>query len=170
MMLVVTIAFAILGIWLLLRSSRTRRDAGLPGGKVIYADTGHWSPVSKPLYDPVLSLTGKPDYLVHQGDEIIPVEVKSSRVQDAPYDEHIYQLAAYCALVQRAYGRRPAYGIIHYPTRTFEVEYTRELESALVDLLKEMRTSARKSELDRSHDSRARCRRCGFGFMCNQRL
>lgn len=169
-MLVLALALALLGIWFLLRASQTRREAGLPGGKVIYADTGHWSPVSEPLYDPVLGLTGKPDYLIRQGKDIIPVEVKSSRVKDAPYDEHIYQLAAYCALVQREYGRRPSHGIIHYPSRTFEVEYTRDLELALEDLLKEMRSQSRKGIPDRSHESRPRCRRCGYGYMCDQRL
>jgi CRISPR-associated exonuclease Cas4 len=169
-MLYLAVLFALLGFWLLVSSSRARKKSGLPGGRVIYADTGKWSEVSEPLYDPVLALAGKPDYLVRQGDEVIPVEVKSSRIQNAPYDEHIYQLAAYCALVHRVYGRRPSHGIIHYPSRTFEVEYTPQLEASLVEVLKEMRQSDRKRGVDRSHESSARCRRCGFRSICDQKL
>ncbi|HJS29882.1 MAG TPA: CRISPR-associated protein Cas4 [Anaerolineales bacterium] len=169
-MLVLAFFLALLGFWFLIRSTRARRQAGLPGGKVIYTDTANWSQVSEPLYDPVLSLAGKPDYLVRNGEEVIPVEVKSSRVQDAPYDEHIYQLAAYCALVHRVYGRRPSHGIIHYPTRTFKVDYTPQLEAALVDVLKEMRQPVGGRGVDRSHESIARCRRCGFRSICDQRL
>jgi CRISPR-associated exonuclease Cas4 len=169
-MLYLALFFALLGFWFLVSSTRSRRNTGLPGGKVIYADTGKWREVSEPLYDPVLSLAGKPDYLVRQGEEIIPVEVKSSRVHDAPYDEHIYQLAAYCALVHRVYGRRPPYGIIHYPSRTFEVEYTPQLESALEGILKEMRQFGGKRGVNRSHESSARCRRCGYRSICDQRL
>ena len=68
---------------------------------MIYTDTRGWSAVEKPLYDPVIGLTGRPDYLVKKGKDIIPVEVKTSRTPEAPYDSHIFQLAAYCLLVAR---------------------------------------------------------------------
>ncbi len=152
------------------QSSRKQRSAGLPGGRVIYTDTGAWGKVEKPLYDPGLGLTGKPDYLVEKDGKLIPVEVKSGRAPEAPYDSHIYQLAAYCMLVERAMGSRPPYGIIHYTDRDFAVDYTRDLESALLDVLADMRRDERREEVDRSHDSRARCNKCGFRNICEQRL
>jgi CRISPR-associated exonuclease Cas4 len=82
---------------------------------------------------------GKPDYLVQSGGSIIPVEVKSGRAPAAPYDSHIFQLAAYCLLVEKTYGKRPPYGIIHYAGRDFAIDYTRQLESALLDWLAEIR-------------------------------
>ena len=169
MLILITLLIAI-AMWLLFRSGQTRKSAGLPGGRVIYADTRGWGPVEKPLFDPVLGLTGKPDYLVSQAQKIIPVEVKSSRVREAPFDEHIFQLAAYCLLVERVHGTRPPYGILHYPNRTYAVDYTPGLESALLDLLAEMRRQDRRASVDRSHEAPARCRGCGYRTICDQRL
>jgi CRISPR-associated exonuclease Cas4 len=159
-----------LALLLLWRSGRSRQAAGLPAGRVIYADTRSWGAVEEPLYDPALALTGKPDYLVQRGGQIIPVEVKSSSVREGPYDEHIFQLAAYCLLVQRVYDIRPPYGIIHYPKQTFAVDFSPELEGALLDLLAEMRKAERKGEQARSHESPARCLKCGYRQGCEQRL
>lgn len=166
-LIVLLIVVAILFLW---RSGRGRQETGLPGGRVIYTDTRSWGPLEAPLYDPVLALTGRPDYLVSDKGRIIPVEVKSSQVREAPYDEHIYQLAAYCVLVEKTYGKRPPYGIIHYPNRTFAVDYTPELESSFLDLLAEMRRQDRKKEIARSHESVPRCMKCGFSSLCDQRL
>jgi len=158
---------AILFFW---QSNRQRKEAGLPGGRVIYTDTRGWGKLERPLYDQLLGLTGKPDYLVQQNGQIIPVEVKSGRAPESPYDSHIYQLAAYCLLVEKSYGKRPAYGIVHYNDRDFAVDYTPELESSLLDLLAEMRRDEMKREVERSHEQAARCARCGFKKVCDQSL
>lgn len=158
---------AILFFWI---SSRQRKDAGLPGGRIIYTDTRAWGKVEKPLFYPGLGLTGKPDYLIEQNGQIIPVEVKSGRAPDAPYDSHIFQLASYCLLVEKTYSRRPPYGIIHYSDRDFAVDYTQELESELLDLLVEMRRDDHRKEVPRSHEQASRCARCGFKRVCDQSL
>lgn len=160
----------LLAIVFLWQSGRKQRSAGLPGGRVIYTDTGAWGKVEKPLYDPALGLTGKPDYLVEKNGQLIPVEVKSGRTPEAPYDSHIYQLAAYCLLVERTMGSRPPYGIIHYNDRDFAVDYTPDLENSLLDLLADIRRDERREEVDRSHDSPARCNKCGFRNVCEERL
>jgi CRISPR-associated exonuclease Cas4 len=159
--------FALIFLWL---ASRAQRRLGLPGGRLIYADTSRWTPLHEPLYDANLGLTGRPDYLVEQGTQVIPVEVKSTHPRHGPYDTHIYQLAAYCLLVECTYGTRPSYGILHYPDRTYRIPFTAELESAVMALLGEMRDDERAGELDRSHDAPARCARCGFNTLCDQRL
>jgi CRISPR-associated exonuclease Cas4 len=158
---------AILLLWI---SARLREITGLPGGQIIYTDTRNWGTVEKPLYDPRLSLTGKPDYLVEQDGLIIPVEVKSTRVTEAPYDSHIYQLAAYCLLVEHIFKKRPTHGIIHYPNRTYRVDYTNPLESALLDLLADIRREEHFKTVNRSHQSPNRCAHCGFRDTCDQYL
>ena len=160
----------LIALALLWQAARRQKAIGLPAGRVIYADTRRWGPLEEPLYDSELGLTGRPDYLVAEKDQIIPVEVKSSRVSAAPYDAHIYQLAAYCLLVQRQFGKRPDYGILHYPNRTFAIDYTPALEASLLELLQEMRAQNRRREVERSHDAAARCSRCGFRAICDQRL
>jgi CRISPR-associated exonuclease Cas4 len=79
-------------------------------------------------------------------------------------------LAAYCLLVEKTYGKRPPYGIIHYSNRDFAVDYTSQLESALLDHLADMRRDELRKEVPRSHEDAARCRRCGFRKVCDQSL
>lgn len=169
-MLYITLLLFILAIIFFWQSNRQQKAAGLPGGQVIYTDTRGWGKVEKPLYYPALALTGKPDYLIEKDGQIIPVEVKSGRAPEAPYDSHIYQLASYCLLVEKTYGKRPPYGIIHYENRDFAIEYTRELETALIELLADMRVDEAKKDVPRSHEQASRCKRCGFRNVCDQSL
>jgi CRISPR-associated exonuclease Cas4 len=166
----IAILLLIAGLVLLWLAHRRRKELGLPAGRIIYADTRSWGPVQEPLYDRTLGLTGRPDYLVQNGKHTIPVEVKSGQVSHAPYDSHIFQLAAYCLLVESAFGVRPPYGILHYPNRTYAIDYTRQLETSLRALLGEIRSQERNKEVDRSHDQAARCARCGFRSICDQVL
>ena len=169
-MLYLSLFLLLIALLLLWRSSRQRREAGLPGGRLIYTDTRGWGKLEKPLTVVELGLTGKPDYLVNSGGTIIPIEVKSGRAPAAPYDSHIFQLAAYCLLVEKTYGKRPPYGIIHYSGRDFAIDYTRELESALLDRLAEIRRDESRSDVPRSHEEPARCSKCGFRSVCDQSL
>ena len=167
--------YAILFLFLLAmlffrQSSVQQRSAGIPGGRIIYTDTRGWGKVEKPLYYSALELTGKPDYLIEQNGEIIPVEVKSGRAPAEPYDSHIFQLAAYCLLVEKTYGKRPPRGIIHYEDRDFAVDYTKKLESELIELLVEMKKDEPRRNVPRSHDQPSRCKRCGFNQVCDQSL
>ena len=169
-MLYLALTLLIFALFFFHRSSTQRKEAGLPGGRIIYTDTRGWGKVEKPLFYSPLELTGKPDYLIQQNGKIIPVEVKSGRAPDAPYDSHIYQLAAYCLLVEKTYDTRPPYGIIHYENRDFAIDYTRELESALIELLADMREDNLKRDIRRSHEQASRCKRCGFRNACDQSL
>ena len=126
-------------VWLWRRSQNLWQQSGLPDGNVIYSDTGAWFPNTQPLYAPNFGLSGKPDYLVQQADgSVVPVELKSGRAPDEPWEGHILQLAAYCLLVEECYGREAPYGIIKYDDRTFEVDYTPELEQRLLGVLEAM--------------------------------
>ena len=166
----IAILLLILSLLLFWLSARQRKSSGIPGGRIIYTDTRGWGKLEQPLYDATLGLTGKPDYLVERDEKIIPIEVKSGRAPEAPYDSHIFQLAAYCLLVERTYQKRPPYGIIHYSNRDFSVEYTQELESALLELLAGMQRNGMRKEVPRSHSEQARCVKCGFRKTCDQKL
>jgi CRISPR-associated exonuclease Cas4 len=170
-MLYLSLAILLFALFLFWQSGRQQRQAGLPGGRVIYTDTRAWgAPLEQPLFNKDLGLTGKPDYLVEQKGQVIPVEVKTGRTPETPYDSHIYQLAAYCLLVEKNYNKRPPYGIIHYPTRDFSVDYTPALESSLLDLLADMRRDDTRTEINCSHAEPARCVKCGFRSSCEQKL
>ena len=160
------ILFIVAGL-LLLRASGKQHEAGLPSGRVVYTDTGAWKRIENPLYDALLHLTGKPDYVVEHNGRQIPVEVKSGYAPAVPYEGHLYQLAAYCLLLEKTSAQRPPFGYLHYRNRTLAIDYTPQLEDSLLDLLAEMRLQERQGEADRSHEDPARC---GYRSICDQRL
>jgi CRISPR-associated exonuclease Cas4 len=165
------IGFLILsGILLFWISTRQRRSTGLPAGRLIYSDHKQWGKIETALYDPTYNLTGKPDFIVESNRGLIPVEVKSGRGRQAPYDSHIYQLAAYCLLIDQTFGIRPEYGILHYSNKDFAVDYTPTLEHSVINLIREIRALGRKRTIDRSHESLNRCQNCGFNAICDQSL
>ncbi len=169
-MIPAALILAFIAILVLFISSRQRKAAGLPSGRVVYTDTSGWGRVEQPLYDPVLGLTGKPDYLVEQNGALVPVEVKSGWAPPAPREGHLFQLAAYCLLVERTRTVRPPYGLIHYRNRTFAVDYTPELEARLMALLADIHRLERQSTVHRSHEEPSRCAACGYRDMCEEKL
>lgn len=170
-MLLPVLFLLILALVLLWQAARRQRSSGLPSGRVIYSDTQGWREVASPFFDSLYNLTGKPDYIVEKNGIPIPVELKSTSSPAAPYESHIYQLAAYCLLVERSSGKRPTHGIIRYRDRSFLVDYTPELEAALIQLLNEMRSlEAVGKSPPCSHNVVARCKRCGYRAMCSERL
>jgi CRISPR-associated exonuclease Cas4 len=165
------IGLLLLGILFLVLSLRIRKSTGLPPGRIVYSDTRMpGQPLEKPLYDGTLKLTGKPDYLVEENGALIPVEVKSSQTPAAPYDPHIFQLAAYCLLVEAVYKRRPPYGLIRYPGRTFKVDFTAHLRDRAENLVLQMQADQSRRDIERSHQDPNRCRGCGFRERCDQHL
>jgi len=163
---IVLFGFGLLLLWL---SRRAQIDAGLPPGRLLSQDTlGRWR-AAESLYDPVHDLTGRPDYLVAQGDRLIPVEVKSGRAHAGPRPSHRLQLAAYCRLVEAVYARRPSYGVLQYADRRYDIPYTAGLETELTNIIAAMRRDL-VGEMDRSHESPERCRACGFRGQCDQSL
>jgi CRISPR-associated exonuclease Cas4 len=158
-----------LGLLLLWLAGRTRRAAGLPAGRVIAQDTLGPRRAGEPLYDPVLDLAGRPDYLVEQRSRLIPMEIKSGLAHAGPRPSHRLQLAAYCRLVESVYARRPPHGLLQYADRTYLIPFTRALEADLTTTLEAMRADL-GVPLDRSHHSVERCRACGYRADCDQAL
>jgi CRISPR-associated exonuclease Cas4 len=159
-----------LGLWLLVRAGAARRATGLPLGHVVYVDTGAWDRCERPLFSNQHRLTGRPDYLVRSREGLIPVEVKSGIAPEQPYPAHVLQLAAYCLLVEEQESRSPAYGILKYRDRAFEVDYTPALRDELVHTLDAMRRDLGAHDVARTHDQAERCQGCGYRDRCDQRL
>jgi len=169
-LIVVFVVLLVASLLLLRRADRQRQHTGLPQGRVIYADTGAWDRVERSLFSRRYRLTGKPDYLLDDDGEIVPVEIKSGAAPPQPYPSHVLQLAAYCLLVEETYDVRPSYGIIRYRDQTFAVDFTPELEAWLSSTLDEMRQDASVGDVPRSHDNPAQCAACGYRPFCDQNL
>lgn len=149
------------------RAGDVVRETRLQPGEVKFADTARHGEVLKSR---LLPLQGRPDYVVERDGVAIPVELKTGRTPPAPYDSHVLQLAVYCHLVGERYGKRPPYGILAYPNRTFEVAYTEELENRLVRTLLRMELALRTGDVHRDHDSPQRCIGCSRREGCPERL
>src|ERR1700677_3341414 len=99
---------------------------GLPTRDIFYADVGSTFPQPAPLTSRRYRLSGRPDYLVRVKDGVAPVELKSSRSPSSgrPYEGHLFQLAAYCLLVEDVYGPHVPHGLVNYEARSIQVDFT----------------------------------------------
>jgi CRISPR-associated exonuclease Cas4 len=125
------------GVVLLIVLSRRAARFGSLAGSRIYQD----SPTrpGELLFASSLPLCGKPDYLIKTPEGIVPVEYKSRQSAPAvPYLSHVFQLIAYCLLVEEHYGSRPTHGILKYQDREFTIAYTAEYEQELRRIVAEM--------------------------------
>lgn len=160
-------ALALVGLLLLWLGGRLQRAAGLPAGRLVAIDPGRLEGAPPLLTDPGLGLSGRPDYLLRQRGAVIPVEAKHTFAPAGGHPGHVLQLAAYCRLIHATSGRRPPYGVLRYLDRSLAVRYTRALERELLRTLREM-AACGGALPDRSHDSPARCRGCGYRSTCDQ--
>ncbi|TLZ52494.1 MAG: CRISPR-associated protein Cas4 [Methanobacteriota archaeon] len=137
-------------------------------GEVTYVD----HPEAKPdlLVSEKYGLRGRPDYVIAEGDVLIPVEVKTGRTPRGPLFSHILQLAAYCLLVEETSGKAPPHGIIKYEGASHEIEYNPDLKKLVVGKLEEMRAALRKGEAHRNHQRPGKCIHCSRREVCPERL
>jgi hypothetical protein len=101
------IAFILVGIillliaWLMRRQARRQIGPSL-SGRILYTDT---EANRETLTSDRYNLSGKPDYILEERGELIPVERKSRAIHSrGPYNSERLQLAAYCLLVEERYG------------------------------------------------------------------
>ena len=147
------------------------RKPACPADRIIYTDTRAWGEVEKPLYDAQLGLTGKPDYLVEQNGQIIPVEVKSGQARRTPLTirTSIKSPPTACSSSAEWESVRPtassttATAILPWTTRL-------NLESNLLDVLAEMRRDEVRTNVPRSHEVPARCQSLRLRDLCDQKL
>lgn len=167
--LLLTLSTAILVLAFLLRRHAAKRLAALGlAGEVIYSDDGA---VDEVLVSHRHGLTGKPDYISREGEELIPVERKSRSVSaTGAYEGELLQLAAYCLLVEERFGKPVRRGKILYQNRSLEILFDDQLRTRLLDSVAELKSAEEMSDVARSHSSPARCRGCGFRQICRDSL
>ena len=165
-------AFVFLLALLVFANARRRiLESGIPEGRVVYQDTDSRRSVERPLVSHRYGLTGKPDYLVEQSNELIPVEVKSrSCPPSGPHASDAAQLTAYCVLVEDFCGVTPSHGVIQYANRSWPIRYTFKGRERLLEILDEMRAARHSDAVHRDHIQAGRCRACGYRAACNEAL
>lgn len=142
------------------------RQRGLPAGKVIYEDLTRDGVPSRTLTSVKYGLTGKPDLIIQNGKELIPVEIKHAAGGERPRPSHVLQLAVYCLLIGEEYRVRPSRGIIRYRDKQFEIPFTKALENELQHTIISMRNTHPEEELPPRCSDRKKCPRCGYAQIC----
>jgi CRISPR-associated exonuclease Cas4 len=145
-----------------------RLKFGATKGDVTYVD--HPETKAELLVSERYGLRGRPDYVIAEGDHLIPVEVKTGRTPKGPLFSHILQLAAYCLLIEEKYGRAPPHGVIRYEGASHEIEYNEDLKKLLVGKLQDMRAALAKGEAHRNHNRPGKCIHCSRRDGCPERL
>jgi CRISPR-associated exonuclease Cas4 len=165
------IAVFLTAIVLWSKARQWRAVTGLPfNARIVYADTGAWAKVEKPMFARRYALTGKPDYIVEDAGVTIPIEVKPNRTAPAPRESDVMQLAAYGLLIEEAYGMFPPHGLLKYRDAVFQIDFTDELRAQVLTLIDEMRRDLSALDVARSHSEAPRCRACGYRAECGQVL
>ena len=150
---------------LFLRLSWQRRK------KVVTVEGIRAKRVRKPMVAENVGLIGKPDYLVTLQETAIPILTKRGNPPPEPYESHVVQVLAYCALVQVAYQKSPSYGIIRYDDgSTFEVEYYETAVDDLWEVMKQVMANRKNSDVPKNHDERRRCYACRHRNQCEESL
>ncbi len=116
-------------------------------------------------------LSGRPDYVLVEGDRHIPVEVKTGRTPRGPLFSHILQIAAYCLLLEEEYAVPPPHGILRYEGASHEIEYNGDLKALLLGKLEDMRAALQRGGgVHRNHNRPGKCLGCSRRNGCPERL
>jgi len=150
-------------------SQRLRKLYSLGKASIEYSDDMEKD--TKLLESKKMGIRGRPDYILEEAGEYIPVEVKTGRVPMGPHFSHILQLAAYFILVEEQYGKRPSHGFIRYgEEKEFRIDFDDKLENILKGKINEMRICIEKKEAHRNHRRRNKCKYCSRREGCPEKL
>lgn len=146
----------------------TRSKYEMTRGNLVYIDSEREKP--KLFVARRYGLSGRPDAVLLEGDQPIPVEVKTGRTPRGPLFSHILQIAAYCLLVEEEYGRPPPHGVIRYEDASHDIEYNEDLKQLVLAKLGEMRECLAQGEAHRNHNRPGKCLHCSRRAGCPERL
>ncbi|QLH75320.1 MAG: CRISPR-associated protein Cas4 [Methanomassiliicoccales archaeon] len=147
------------------RESEIRKGQNHLSATVCYIGTDS----SELLRSDKYGLTGRPDYILEENGELVPVEMKSGRRPKGPLFSHIVQLAAYC-LILTDQGKKVSRGILKYGEHEVEIDFDDGLKEIVVSKLDEMRMVASSGEAHRNHNRPGKCNSCSRREDCPERL
>jgi len=128
--------------------------------KTIYSD--HKEKPVEALFSSKYGLVGKPDFILHTKDGLLPLEIKHSNRPNQPYFSHVMQLISYCLLIEGVKGTKPKYGFIQYKGgQPFSIPYTEGRKSFLMRTIQEMRDNINSGECPRPV-RKYKCKKCEY--------
>ncbi len=137
-------------------------------GKITYSDL---NTLAKPLFSKRYRISGKPDYIIKKNNFYIPVEVKTGW-HCQPQKNHIFQLAAYCQLLEDNYEGFVPYGILVYnnTSQQYKIPFDPKLRFELQSLIKKMRGLLKTGKINRTHNDPHRCKSCSMRIYCEMKI
>jgi CRISPR-associated exonuclease Cas4 len=150
------------------KAKKLKINNKIQDGKIIYTDLDI---PEKPFFSKRYKISGKPDYIIKKNGYYIPVEVKSGNHLN-PKKSHIYQLIAYCQLLEDNYNCFIPYGIIVYydTSKQFKIPYDPKMRFKLESQIKEMRKFLNYNKIQRNHFEEKKCIKCSMREYCNQKI
>jgi CRISPR-associated exonuclease Cas4 len=153
---------------LIKKAKKLKLDNNIQEGKIIYSDLNK---PEKPLFSKKYRITGKPDYIIKKDGGYIPVEIKTGNHNNAKKN-HIYQLAAYCQILEDYYNCFVPYGILVYKdsSKQFKISFNPKLRFELFSIIKEMRKHLNNFPIQRNHYEIKKCINCSMRTYCNEKI
>jgi CRISPR-associated exonuclease Cas4 len=153
-----------LSLWEGYGAEKARKRSKVRGRIAYIGEASH----ARVLRSEAYGLTGRPDYILEIDGDLVPVEVKTGRVPRGPLFSHVFQLAAYCLLLE---SKGPvSHGILRYGDVEHIVAFDDNLRALLLQKLAEMREAMASGEVHRDHDRPGKCRSCSRRAVCPERL
>ncbi|RLF29911.1 MAG: CRISPR-associated protein Cas4 [Thermoplasmata archaeon] len=169
----VSIILLLSAVIFLIKSNRIKKDVKIvrkkhriPDGNVVYTDL---DVPAKPLFSKKYRIVGKPDYIIEKNHVFIPVEIKSGEYPE-PQKHHVFQLAAYCQIVEESYRSFVPYGILVYNNMDYKIEFNPRLRFELEQVIKNMRSMLKNRDVEINHNEPWKCRLCSMRDYCRNRL
>jgi CRISPR-associated protein Cas4 len=167
-LLIASTMFVALGV-LLRASAKSRGGAFDLSDEILYTDAGR-STVDLLVSDRY-QLIGRPDYVLEEGGERIPVERKDRMLtHSGPHESERLQLAVYCLLLEEREGQPVHRGRLQYQNTSLDITFDEALRRKLLATLAAIQASADLVDVRRSHPSPARCWGCAFRMQCTESL
>ena len=136
-------------------------------GNIAYSDLNK---PAKPFFSKRYRITGKPDYIIQKDNCFIPVEIKTGR-QYSPQKNHVFQLAAYCHLLEENYGCFVPYGILVYGSnKQYKIPFDPKIRYELESVIKKMRILLKNKNFVRNHNDSNKCINCSMRVYCKNKL
>ncbi|MDI6603626.1 MAG: CRISPR-associated protein Cas4 [Thermoanaerobacteraceae bacterium] len=142
------------------------RVIGFKRAKLLYIDKQEEVKRRNVIYGKLLrsekyGISGKPDYIYELGSELIPLELKSTKVDDnSPLFKDVMQLAAYFLIIEEVFGKKVIRGRIIYQNTMFEIYNRKKVRKDLMKIIKNMRLMENGKYDPEERGSFIKCRFC----------
>jgi len=173
--IIISIILLLVAILFISKSKRVNRDVNklkmkykIQDGKITYSDLNK---PAKPLFSKRYMISGKPDYIIKKNNLCIPVEMKTG-YHNKPQKNHVFQLAAYCQLVEDNYNSFVPCGILVYndTSQQYKIPFDPKIRFELESTVKKMRRLLKTGESVRNHNDPQRCKSCSMRTYCGIKI